>query len=205
MLHAVADAFTFASRTETQGLVLLEAMAVGLPVLAIPALGAAEIIAPARGATPAADTPAEFAGQLLELLDSPQRLAAMAGDAIAFAREWDADAQGETLACAIPGPVARPDTGSSVTKPSRPPDEHELLVEESPFKGQTGLRRVWNASNYSLSGLRAAYLNEDAFRQETLLATLMIPLAMPSSGIGKAMMIGSVLLVLYRRAAQLGD
>ena len=74
----------------------------------------------------------------------------------------------------------------------------EPLVEESPFKGQTGLRRVWNALNYSLSGLRAAYLNEDAFRQETLLATLMIPLALilPSSGIGKAMMIGSVLLVL---------
>ena len=75
---------------------------------------------------------------------------------------------------------------------------NEPLVEESPFKGQTGLRRVWNALNYSLSGLRAAYLNEDAFRQETLLATLMIPLALilPSSGIGKAMMIGSVLLVL---------
>ena len=75
---------------------------------------------------------------------------------------------------------------------------NEPLVEESPFKGQTGLRRVWNALNYSLSGLRAAYLNEDAFRQETLLAALMIPLALilPGSGIGKAMMIGSVLLVL---------
>ena len=75
---------------------------------------------------------------------------------------------------------------------------NEPLVEESPFKGQTGLRRVWNALNYSLSGLRAAYLNEDAFRQETLLAALLIPLALilPGSGIGKAMMIGSVLLVL---------
>ncbi len=75
---------------------------------------------------------------------------------------------------------------------------NEPLVEESPFKGQTGLRRVWNALNYSLSGLRAAYLNEDAFRQETLLASLMIPLALilPGSGTGKAMMVGSVLLVL---------
>lgn len=75
---------------------------------------------------------------------------------------------------------------------------NEPLVEESPFKGQTGLRRVWNALNYSLSGLRAAYLNEDAFRQETLLAALMIPFALvlPTTGIGKAMMIGSVLLVL---------
>ncbi len=75
---------------------------------------------------------------------------------------------------------------------------HEPIAEESPFKGQTGLRRVWNALNYSLSGLRAAYRNEDAFRQETLLAALMIPFALmlPASGIGKAIMIGSVLLVL---------
>jgi diacylglycerol kinase (ATP) len=74
----------------------------------------------------------------------------------------------------------------------------EPIAEESPFKGQTGLRRVWNALNYSLSGLRAAYRNEDAFRQETLLAALMIPFALmlPASGIGKAIMIGSVLLVL---------
>ncbi len=75
---------------------------------------------------------------------------------------------------------------------------HEPIAEESPFKGQTGLRRVWNALNYSLSGLRAAYRNEDAFRQETLLAALMIPFALmlPANGIGKAIMIGSVLLVL---------
>jgi diacylglycerol kinase (ATP) len=75
---------------------------------------------------------------------------------------------------------------------------HEPIAEESPFKGQTGLRRVWNALNYSLSGLRAAYRNEDAFRQETLLAALMIPFALmlPASGIGKTIMIGSVLLVL---------
>ena len=74
----------------------------------------------------------------------------------------------------------------------------EPVVEESPFKGQTGLRRVWNAFNYSLSGLHAAYVNEDAFRQESLLAVLLIPaaLVLPASGIGKALMIGSVLLVL---------
>lgn len=74
----------------------------------------------------------------------------------------------------------------------------EPIVEESPFKGQTGLRRIWNAFSYSLSGLRAAYRNEDAFRQESLLAALLIPLALFMSvpGLGKALMIGSVLLVL---------
>jgi diacylglycerol kinase (ATP) len=74
----------------------------------------------------------------------------------------------------------------------------EPVVEESPFKGQTGIRRIWNAFNYSLSGLHAAYVNEDAFRQESLLAALLIPVALvlPVSGMGKAVMIGSVLLVL---------
>ena len=96
--YAAADVFTFASHTETQGLVLLEAMAIGLPVLAIPALGAAEIINPARGAIAAAETPEDFAGQLVALLNQPAKLLAMAGEAIAFAREWDAATQGARLA-----------------------------------------------------------------------------------------------------------
>lgn len=69
---------------------------------------------------------------------------------------------------------------------------------ESPFKGKTGLRRVWNALHYSLDGLKAAYRHEDAFRQEAWLALILIPAAffMPASGTGKALMVGSVLLVL---------
>jgi diacylglycerol kinase (ATP) len=69
---------------------------------------------------------------------------------------------------------------------------------ESPHKGKTGWRRVWNAMFYSIEGLRAAYRHEDAFRQEVVLALLLIPLALflTTSGVGKALMIGSVLLVL---------
>jgi diacylglycerol kinase (ATP) len=69
---------------------------------------------------------------------------------------------------------------------------------ESPFKGKTGLTRVLNALRYSLAGLAAAYRHEDAFRQETWLALILIPAAffMPASALGKALMIGSVLLVL---------
>ncbi len=73
-----------------------------------------------------------------------------------------------------------------------------LVSEQSPFKGKTGVRRVINAVRYSMDGLRAAYTGEDAFRQETLLAAALIPLAiwLPVSGLGKALMIASVLLVL---------
>jgi len=69
---------------------------------------------------------------------------------------------------------------------------------ESPFKGKTGLVRIWNAFSYSLSGLRAAYRHEDAFRQEMWLAVVLIPAALlsPANGLGKALMIASVLLVL---------
>ena len=47
---------------------------------------------------------------------------------------------------------------------------------ESPFKGKTGLRRLINATGYSFEGFKAAYQNEDAFRQEVLLAAVLIPL-----------------------------
>jgi diacylglycerol kinase (ATP) len=68
----------------------------------------------------------------------------------------------------------------------------------SPFKGKTGLRRLFNAFFYTLDGLSAAYRHEDAFRQEVWLAAIMIPLALflPVPGLGCAMMVGSVLLVL---------
>jgi len=69
---------------------------------------------------------------------------------------------------------------------------------ESPHKGKTGLRLIWNALFYSFDGLKAAYRHEDAFRQEVWLALVLIPLALflPVSGIGKALMMASVLLVL---------
>ena len=72
------------------------------------------------------------------------------------------------------------------------------MVQESPFKGKTGLQRVWRAFHYSLEGFRAAYKCEDAFRQEALLAVLLIPVAffLPVNGVGRALMIASVLLVL---------
>jgi diacylglycerol kinase (ATP) len=71
-------------------------------------------------------------------------------------------------------------------------------MEESPFKGRTGLTRLTNALAYSLHGFSSAFRHEEAFRQETLLAVIMIPLAFffDVSGLARAVMIASVLLVL---------
>lgn len=69
---------------------------------------------------------------------------------------------------------------------------------ESPYKGKTGLRRLFNAFGYSFAGLKAAYQNEDAFRQEVLMAIVLIPLAifLGDTAITRAMMIASVMLVI---------
>lgn len=69
---------------------------------------------------------------------------------------------------------------------------------ESPYKGKTGLRRVWNAFFYSMAGFAAAFKHEDAFRQEAVLAGILIPLAFifSASNVDRALMIASVLLVL---------
>lgn len=72
------------------------------------------------------------------------------------------------------------------------------MLNENPFKGQTGWRRVGNALRYSIAGLRAAYRAEAAFRQEVWLAALLLPMALflAPDGVGRALMLGSVLLVL---------
>ena len=69
---------------------------------------------------------------------------------------------------------------------------------KSPQRSRNGLTRLWNALFYSLDGLSAAFRHEDAFRQEVLMALILIPIAVhtPATGPGKALMIGSVLLVL---------
>ncbi|MET1076563.1 MAG: diacylglycerol kinase [Pseudomonas sp.] len=68
----------------------------------------------------------------------------------------------------------------------------------SPFKGQTGLKRILNAAGYSLDGLRAAFTGEAAFRQLVLLNAVLIPLAFvvrvtPGE---RALLIGVCLLAL---------
>lgn len=69
---------------------------------------------------------------------------------------------------------------------------------ESPFKGKTGVQRVINATRYSFEGLAAAARHEDAFRQELLLAVVLVPLGLwlGADGVERALLAGSVLMVL---------
>jgi diacylglycerol kinase (ATP) len=74
----------------------------------------------------------------------------------------------------------------------------ETELDESPHKGQRGLRRLFNAFFYSLSGLRMAFRHESAFRQEIALAAVLIPTACALSvgPVERVLLIASVLLVL---------
>ena len=67
-----------------------------------------------------------------------------------------------------------------------------------PQKGATGIRRLINATRYSLEGLAAAARYEAAFRQELVLAVVLLPLGLwlGANGVERALLAGSVLLVL---------
>ena len=68
----------------------------------------------------------------------------------------------------------------------------------NPHKGRTGLDRIRHAAGYSLDGLLSAYRGESAFRQETWLAVVLVPLAfwLGQTWIETALLAGSVVLVM---------
>ena len=84
---------------------------------------------------------------------------------------------------AAPPPPAR--------SPADPGDSRAL-------KGKRGVQRVVNALRYSIDGLLAAWAGEDAFRQEILLAVVLVPsaLVLPVGLVERLLLIGSVVMVL---------
>lgn len=88
--YRAGDAFVFASPTETQGLVLLEAMALGVPIVSTARLGTAAVLAGARGARIAPDTVAEFADCVAEVLADPELRATLSRNARLDALRWSA-------------------------------------------------------------------------------------------------------------------
>ena len=86
-----------------------------------------------------------------------------------------------------------PDSGPRADSPttSAAPRGH-------PGKGHTGLERVVRATGHSLDGLRSAWRGESAFRQECVLAVVMLPLSfwLGRGWLEAALLAGTVVLVL---------
>lgn len=64
--------------------------------------------------------------------------------------------------------------------------------------GRTGIKRLFYATGYSIQGLKAAWLNEAAIRQETVTSILLITTTffLPVTKIEQIMMIGCLVLVV---------
>jgi len=64
--------------------------------------------------------------------------------------------------------------------------------------GNRGITRMVKATVYSWQGLCAAWRNEAAFREEVLLALVLVPLGLwlGDGGVEKALLVGSVILLL---------
>jgi glycosyltransferase involved in cell wall biosynthesis len=86
--YAAADLFAFASRTETQGLVLIEAMAAGLPVVALAEMGTCDLLSAGKGAlVPSLDT-ADFGAAMARVASDALLRSRLGHEAQALAQDW---------------------------------------------------------------------------------------------------------------------
>jgi 1,2-diacylglycerol 3-alpha-glucosyltransferase len=106
--YAAADVLVFASRTETQGLVLLEAMAQGTPIVSTAELGTRSVLLPESGALVVPEERAQFAAAVVRVLGDAQLRDALAARGRAYARNWSSATMAARLAqlygqiCAAP-------------------------------------------------------------------------------------------------------
>ena len=109
---AAADLFVFPSPSETQGLVLLEALAAGTPVIAVDSLGAQDILAERECGLLVPDDRERFADAIRSLLNCPERMSKMRQSAISIAQDYSVPKAAERLLSIYEAALIR---GSRVT------------------------------------------------------------------------------------------
>ncbi len=108
--YRAADVFTFASRTETQGLVLLEAMALGVPVVSTAVMGTIDILSPNRGALVAEENVEDFSSKVARLLADRELRIAIGDEGRRYADTWSAPATARRVVDIYQGVVAAKNT-----------------------------------------------------------------------------------------------
>jgi len=86
--YRAADLFVFASRTETQGLVLLEAIALGTPVVSTAVLGTRTVLSDGRGVLIAEEDEADFSDKVIKLLHEHSSRIRLSDAAMDYVNEW---------------------------------------------------------------------------------------------------------------------
>lgn len=95
--YAAADIFTFASVTETQGLVVSEAMAAATPVVAVNRMGVSEVMAGDRGGFLCEPDLDKFSALVVKLLTQKKLMAEKTSEALAWAKKWSAPIMAKSL------------------------------------------------------------------------------------------------------------
>jgi glycosyltransferase involved in cell wall biosynthesis len=88
LVYSVAEIFLFPSLTDTQGLVTLEAMLSGTPVVAIGVMGTLTVMGGDNGGFMVKDDPAEFTDRVLRLLGDSELRRRKSEEAKEHARHW---------------------------------------------------------------------------------------------------------------------
>jgi glycosyltransferase involved in cell wall biosynthesis len=96
--YAAADVFVFSSLTETQGLVLLEAMTASLPVIALSRLGTRDILDAGKGCLTPPENEAAFAEAILQIFSDASLRERLRAEAFEFACHWSDAACAKRLA-----------------------------------------------------------------------------------------------------------
>ncbi|PWB52031.1 MAG: glycosyl transferase family 1 [Nitrosomonadales bacterium] len=95
--YCAANVFVFSSRTETQGLVLLEAMAQATPVVALAELGTRDVLQEGEGALIAAHEIEDFAAKSMTLLQRADAAGQLGARGREYAESWSAGALAERM------------------------------------------------------------------------------------------------------------
>ncbi len=95
--YSAGDIFVFASKTETQGLVLIEAMAQGVPVVSLAAMGSIDILAAEKGALIAKEDIKDFTDKLIRVLSNKQLMYKMSEEGKEYAAQWNSRTLAESM------------------------------------------------------------------------------------------------------------
>lgn len=95
--YSAADIFVFSSRTETQGLVLLEAMAQGVPVVSIAEMGTRDVLKEGAGVLIAKEDLEDFSGKIIHLLKNRDVRVQLGAAGKEYAGQWSAASMAERM------------------------------------------------------------------------------------------------------------
>ncbi len=151
--YAAMDLFVFSSRSETQGMVLTEAMASGTPVIALDASGAREVVRDRENGRllPKDASPEDFADAVSGAVQDPDRLSRWSEGARKTAREFSRRRSAEKLEN-----VYRSFTDGFAPTASTPPSE-------DPWTSiRRSLAAEWDLLSEKAAVVAGLWNNEDA-------------------------------------------